>query len=93
MLYQRILTFPVEKLKRVIRRYTDFDPLTSTIVCANLVKHGRILDTCLKKVKLDSKQIYHAIKTPLGYFWLELNGVPIPMKISKNNKPEIKSIR
>ena len=77
------ITFPVEKLKRVIRRYTDFDPLTSTIVCANLVKHGRILDTCLKKVKLDSKQIYHAIKTPLGYFWLELNGVPIPMKISQ----------
>ena len=77
------ITFPVEKLKRVIRRYTDFDPLTSTIVCANLVKHGRILDTCLEKVKLDSKQIYHGIKTPLGYFWLELNGVPIPMKISQ----------
>ena len=77
------ITFPVEKLKRVIRRYTDFDPLTSTIVCANLVKHGRILDACLKKVKVDSKQIYHAIKTPLGHFWLELNGVPIPMKISQ----------
>ena len=77
------ITFPVEKLKRVIRRYTDFDPLTSTIVCANLVKYGMILDACLKKVKVDSKQIYHAIKTPLGHFWLELNGVPIPMKISQ----------
>ena len=77
------ITFPVEKLKRVIRRYTDFDPLTSTIVCANLVKHGRILDACLKKVKVDSKQIYHAIKTPLGHFWLELNGVPILMKITQ----------
>ena len=77
------ITFPVEKLKRVIRRYTDFDPLTSTIVCANLVKHGRILDACLKKVKVDSKQIYNGIKTPLGHFWLELNGVPIPMKISQ----------
>ena len=77
------ITFPVEKLKRVIRRYTDFDPLTSTIVCANIVKYGRILDACLKKVKVDSKQIYHAIKTPLGHFWLELNGVPIPMKISQ----------
>ena len=77
------ITFPVEKLKRVIRRYTDFDPLTSTIVCVNIVKHGRILDACLKKVKVDSKQIYNGIKTPLGHFWLELNGVPIPMKISQ----------
>ena len=77
------ITFPLEKLKRVIRRYTDFDPLTSTIVCANIVKHGRILDACLKKVRVDSKQIYHGIKTPLGHFWLELNGVPIPMKITK----------
>ena len=77
------ITFPVEKLKCVIRRYTDFDPLTSTIVCANIVKHGRILDACLKKVKVDSKQIYNGIKTPLGHFWLELNGVPIPMKISQ----------
>ena len=77
------ITFPVEKLKRVIRRYTDFDPLTSTIVCANIVKHGRILDACSNKVKIESKQIYHAIKTPLGNFWLELNGVPIPMKISQ----------
>ena len=81
--YPRDITYPVEKLKRVIRRYTDFDPLTSTIVCANLVKHGRILDACLKKVKVDSKQIYHAIKTPLGYFWLELNRIPIPMKITQ----------
>ena len=77
------ITFPLEKLKRVIRRYTDFDPLTSTIVCANIVKHGRILDACLKKVRVDSKQIYHGIKTPLGHFWLELNGVPIPMKVSQ----------
>ena len=81
--YPRDITYPVEKLKRVIRRYTDFDPLTSTIVCANIVKHGRILDACLKKVRVDSKQIYHGIKTPLGHFWLELNGVPIPMKVSQ----------
>ena len=77
------ITFPLEKLKRVIRRYTDFDPLTSTIVCTNIVKHGRILDACSKKVRVDSKQIYHGIKTPLGYFWLVLNGVPIPMKFSQ----------
>lgn len=77
------ITFPLEKLKRVIRRYTDFDPLTSTIVCANLVKHGRILDACSNKVKIESKQIYNGIKTPLGHFWLELNGVPIPMKVSQ----------
>ena len=77
------ITFPLEKLKSVIRRYTDFDPLTSSIVCANIVKHGRILDACSKKVRVDSKQIYHGIKTPLGHFWLELNGVPIPMKVSQ----------
>ena len=77
------ITFPVEKLKHVIRRYTDFDPLTSTIVCVNIVKHGRILDTCLKKINVNSKQIYNVIKTPLGHFWLELNGVPIPMKITQ----------
>ena len=77
------ITFPVEKLKRVIRRYSIFDPETSKIVCKNILEHGRILNACSNKVKIESKQIYHAIKTPLGNFWLELNGVPIPMKISQ----------
>lgn len=77
------ITFPLEKLKWVIRRYSDFDPLASKIVCKNILEHGRILNACSKKVKMESQLIYHAIKTPLGYFWLELNGVPIPMKISQ----------
>ena len=77
------ITFPVEKLKRVIRRYSIFDPETSKIVCKNILEHGRVLNACSKKVKIESKQIYHAIKTPLGYFWLELNRIPIPMKITQ----------
>ena len=77
------ITFPVEKLKRVIRRYSIFDPETSKIVCKNILEHGRILNACSNKVKIESKQIYHAIKTPLGYFWLELNRIPIPMKITQ----------
>ena len=81
--YPRDITYPVEKLKRVIRRYSIFDPETSKIVCKNILEHGRILNACSKKVKIESKQIYHAIKTPLGYFWLELNRVPIPMKITQ----------
>jgi hypothetical protein len=76
------ITFPVEKLKRVIRRYSHFDPHTSKIVCRNLIKLGRILDACSKKAKPANQQ-YYSIKTPLGYFWLELNGVPIPMKITQ----------
>ena len=81
--YPRDITYPVEKLKRVIRRYSLFDPETSKIVCKNILERGRILNACSKKVKIESKQIYHAIKTPLGYFWLELNRVPIPMKITQ----------
>ena len=77
------ITYPVEKLKRVIRRYSIFDPETSKIVCKNILEHGRILNACSNKVKIESKQIYHAIKTPLGYFWLELNRIPIPMKITQ----------
>ena len=81
--YPRDITYPVEKLKRVIRRYSIFDPETSKIVCKNILERGRILNACSKKVKIESKQIYHGIETPLGHFWLELNGVPIPMKISQ----------
>ena len=81
--FPRDITYPAEKLKRVIRRYSIFDPETSKIVCKNILEHGRILNACSKKVKIESKQIYHAIKTPLGYFWLELNRVPIPMKITQ----------
>ena len=81
--YPRDITYPVEKLKRVIRRYSIFDPETSKIVCKNILEHGSVLNACSKKVKIESKQIYHAIKTPLGYFWLELNRVPIPMKITQ----------
>lgn len=77
------ITFPVEKLKRVIRRYSIFDSETSKIVCKNILEHGRILNACSNKVNIESKQIYHAIKTPLGYFWLELNRIPIPMKITQ----------
>ena len=81
--YPRDITYPVEKLKRVIRRYSIFDPETSKIVCKNILEHGSVLNACSKKVKIESKQIYHAIKTPLGYFWLELNRIPIPMKITQ----------
>ena len=81
--YPRDITYPVEKLKRVIHRYSIFDSETSKIVCKNILERGRILNACSKKVKIESKQIYHAIKTPLGYFWLELNRVPIPMKITQ----------
>lgn len=81
--YPRDITYPVEKLKRVIRRYSIFDPETSKIVCKNILERGRILNACSKKVKIESKQIYHAIKTPLGFFWLELNRVPMPMKITQ----------
>lgn len=81
--YPRDITYPVEKLKRVIRRYSIFDSETSKIVCNNILEHGRILNACSNKVNIESKQIYHAIKTPLGYFWLELNRIPIPMKITQ----------
>ena len=81
--YPRDITYPVEKLKRVIRRYSIFDPETSKIVCKNILEHGKILNACSNKVNIESKQIYHAIKTPLGYFWLELNRIPIPMEITQ----------
>ena len=81
--YPRDITYSVEKLKRVIRRYSIFDPETSKIVCKNILEHGKILNACSNKVNIESKQIYHAIKTPLGYFWLELNRIPIPMKITQ----------
>lgn len=77
------ITFPVEKLKRVIRRYSHFDPITSKNVFRNLKKLGRILDVCSKNANPNSQKTYYSIKTPLDYFWLELNGAPIPMKITQ----------
>ena len=62
------ITFPVEKLKRVIRRYSHFDPITSKNVFRNLKKLGRILDVCSKNANPNSQQTYYSIKTPLGYF-------------------------
>ena len=38
-----------------------------------------------------ANQQYYSIKTPLGYFWLELNGVPIPnMKITAGSSQDTK---
>lgn len=49
------ITFPVEKLKHVIRRYSHFDPITSKNVFRNLKKLGRILDVCSKNANPNSR--------------------------------------
>lgn len=74
------ITYPWDKLKTIIGKYSLFDEETAQETVSNLL-NGQILDLRNKGTELNSEIEYDLLRTPLGDFWLELNEVPIPMKI------------
>ncbi|MDG4504993.1 hypothetical protein NOL38_01775 [Streptococcus suis] len=78
---QEDISYPINKLKHVIKRYSDFDKESAEKIAAELVTSGRCLkiDDFSKSVAAD--EYFDVLHNKLGHWWLELNGVPIPMKV------------
>ena len=82
--------FPLEKIKKVERKLTTINE--KIIETKNsLIREGIICDLSKAKDAINSKQAYDILKTPIGNFWLELNGSPIKISIGshyQNNDDE-----
>ena len=72
--------FPLEKIKKVERKLST---INEKIIETNnsLISEGVICDLSEAKDVINSKQAYDILKTPIGNFWLELNGSPIKVSI------------
>lgn len=72
--------FPLEKIKKVERKLST---INEKIIETNnsLISEGVICDLSDAKDGVNSKQAYDILKTPIGNFWLELNGSPIKISI------------
>lgn len=72
--------FPLEKIKKVERKLSTINE--KIIETKNsLLNEGVICDLSEAKNIVNSKQAYDILKTPIGSFWLELNGSPIKISI------------
>ena len=72
--------FPLEKIKKVERKLSTINE--KIIETKNsLIREGIICDLSKAKDAINSKQAYDILKTPIGSFWLELNGSPIKISI------------
>lgn len=72
--------FPLEKIKKVERKLSTINE--KIIETQNsLLSEGVICDLSEAKNIVNSKQAYDILKTPIGNFWLELNGSPIKISI------------
>ena len=72
--------FPLEKIKKVERKLSSISE--KIIETQNsLLNEGVICDLSEAKNIVNSKQAYDILKTPIGSFWLELNGSPIKISI------------
>ena len=72
--------FPLEKIKKVERKLSSISE--KIIETKNsLLNEGVICDLSEAKNIVNSKQAYDILKTPIGSFWLELNGSPIKISI------------
>ena len=72
--------FPLEKIKKVERKLST---INEKIIETNnsLISEGVICDLSETNDVMNSKQAYDILKTPIGNFWLELNGSPIKISI------------
>ena len=72
--------FPLEKIKKVERKLSTRN---EKIIETNnsLISEGVICDLSETNDVINSKQAYDILKTPIGNFWLELNGSPIKISI------------
>lgn len=72
--------FPLEKIKKVERKLSTINE--KILETQNsLLSEGVICDLSETKNIVNSKQAYDILKTPIGNFWLELNGSPIKISI------------
>jgi len=72
--------FPLEKIKKVERKLSTINE--KILETQNsLLSEGVICDLTEAKDVVNSKQAYDILKTPIGNFWLELNGSPIKISI------------
>lgn len=72
--------FPLEKIKKVERKLSTINE--KILETQNsLLSEGIICDLSEAKNIVNSKQAYDILKTPIGNFWLELNGSPIKISI------------
>lgn len=72
--------FPLEKIKKVERKLSTINE--KILETQNsLLSEGVICDLSEAKNIVNSKQAYDILKTPIGNFWLELNGSPIKISI------------
>ena len=75
--------FPLEKIKKVERKLSTINE--KIIETKNsLIREGIICDLSKAKDAINSKQAYDILKTPIGNFWLELNGSPIKISIGSH---------
>lgn len=76
--------FPFTQLKKVLKRYVTFDEKRAETIVDIQKKYGNLLDLskCEAVAGSEIDGTYDILKTPMGHFWLALNGVPIPMVIS-----------
>ena len=75
--------FPLEKIKKVERKLSTINE--KIIETKNsLILEEIICDLSKAKDAINSKQAYDILKTPIGNFWLELNGSPIKISIGSH---------
>ena len=75
--------FPLEKIKKVERKLSTINE--KILETQNsLLSEGVICDLSEAKNIVNSKQAYDILKTPIGNFWLELNGSPIKISIGSH---------
>ena len=72
--------FPLEKIKKVERKLSSISEKIIETKNSLLIE-GVICDLSEAKNIVNSKQAYDILKTPIGSFWLELNGSPIKISI------------
>ena len=72
--------YPLNKIKTVLGKSREWSEMISEKL-ENLRSHGLICDLSEEKIPVDASMAYDLLKTPIGQFWLELNGQPIKMSI------------
>ncbi|HFU4202989.1 TPA: hypothetical protein ACGO8F_000561 [Streptococcus suis] len=72
--------YPLDKIKTVLGKSREWSEVIAETM-KNLLATGTICDLSEKKIPTDPSIAYDLLKTPVGNFWLELNGQPIKMSI------------
>lgn len=82
---QKDISYPIDKLKHVIKRYSNFDKEKAEKIATELVTSGRCLEIDDFSKSIATDEYFDVLHNKLGHWWLELNGVPIPMKVTLRN--------